>query len=64
MSEERIKEYIKENYVSRLKIKSIRLKLIDSLKANDKEIKKTAIKYAIKILNEILEDKKEGEKVC
>ena len=44
-------EEIKENYISRYKIKTKKIKLIDELKISKN---KTAIKYAIKILSELL----------
>jgi len=48
-------ENIKENYISKQKIKAKRIKLIDDLALNNYgERTKTAIKYAIKILSELL----------
>ena len=51
-----MEEEIKENYISKLKIKSKRIKLIDDLALNNYgERTKTAIKYAIQVLSELLE---------
>ena len=46
-----MEDNIKENYISKQKIKAKRIKLIDELKTSKN---KTATKYAIKILSELL----------
>lgn len=52
-----MEEYIKENYVSKLKLKYLKLKLIDNLKLekHKNEASQKTLQFAINLLNDILE---------
>lgn len=56
--EEQMEEYIKQNYISKLKIKAKRIKLIDDLKSEKYKSRTSQkmLQFAINLLDEILEE--------